>query len=255
MKWIVYMHILNEKPYIGYTSKGAARRLEQHVKDAQNGSERHFCRAIRKYGAENVVTTILAESDDLLEIKQIERAMIKQFDSVKNGYNCTLGGDGGNTTLKFSPNRKRQLAKVRSKLYSGTSNPNSKGKTVSEILEFVLDFLVNNDLNWVKSKYQIYAKEHGFPENLGNSVLQKEAKERGKKWQDLVVEHAQKIGIDLREVRYRPTKEHIQNNPSVRQKGGKWFYNETTKTNKYFNPSELESVTSDWKPGRKLEWH
>ena len=126
MKYIVYCHTLNGKKYVGYTKKSMIERLEEHIEEALDGSDRHFYRAIRKYGVENIVSEPLCETTTKQAAKSKERYYVKKFDTFKNGYNMTHGGDGGNTTEKYSDEEMKDLSNRRSMLQSGMKNSRAK---------------------------------------------------------------------------------------------------------------------------------
>lgn len=83
----------NGKKYIGQTIQKLCQRLSKHCNNAMKIKSSTFNtkigRAIRKYLTFSV--DILYEGDNLDE-KEIE--FIKEFDTVENGYNTTLGGCG-----------------------------------------------------------------------------------------------------------------------------------------------------------------
>jgi group I intron endonuclease len=144
-KYIVYCHTLNNKKYIGYTKKTMFERLLEHIEDSQNSSDRHFHRAIRKYGAENIVSEQLCEVETTAQAKLKECFYVEQFDTFKNGYNMTQGGDGGNTTEKYSTNRMKKLSKLRSSLQVGMKNSNAKPSITKDmIVDAVVQFCIDN---------------------------------------------------------------------------------------------------------------
>lgn len=89
-------NIINHKCYIGQSVQ-IEKRFKQHKNNYDNKNERiydsYFYRAIRKYGIDNFKFEIL-ELCDQSELNDREAFWIKKFDSYKNGYNETLGGDG-----------------------------------------------------------------------------------------------------------------------------------------------------------------
>lgn len=95
MKGTIYKitNTINNKVYIGKTYSTIERRFGQHKRDSRKDSckDRPLYKAMNKYGIENFVITELGKFDNLEE-KEME--FIKEYDSYKNGYNATLGGDG-----------------------------------------------------------------------------------------------------------------------------------------------------------------
>lgn len=85
------------KAYIGLTKNSMKYRWGAHCRDAANGSDVVFHRAIRKHGAGNFKIEILTECVDAREAKACERALISAhatFYKSGLGYNLTNGGDG-----------------------------------------------------------------------------------------------------------------------------------------------------------------
>jgi hypothetical protein len=86
----VYRHVFpNGKSYIGI-SKDAEKRW-------RNGkgyeTQQKMQRAIVKYGWDNVQHIILADRLTKELAMQLEQHYIAEYDSIKNGYNATIGGD------------------------------------------------------------------------------------------------------------------------------------------------------------------
>jgi len=248
MSYIIYMHTINEKQYIGYTKKSLHNRLEGHIKEAMNGSERHFCRAIRKYGVTKIKSKIIDKANSLSEAKRLERKYIKEYNTFSLGYNMTKGGDGGNTISKYNKNRMQKLKEMRSKNSKGLANSNSSGKTKEEILKLAFSILQKNNGSWVRKEYMKLAKEKGYPVNIECSGMFSD------NWRVELLEYAKNNGMDIDKIKYRPTNDHLNNNSGVRKKGGKWFYNDALKKSKYVNPDELPDIGQDWVQGRKFKW-
>lgn len=84
---------LNGKLYIGQTSRTVEERWKEHQRDcARREFEiRPLYRAINKYGIDNFSIETIEETDNPNER---EKFWIEYYDSFKNGYNATLGGDG-----------------------------------------------------------------------------------------------------------------------------------------------------------------
>lgn len=85
---------LNHKRYIGYTTKTLNVRFRAHCKKSKKPGNNHFHQAISKYGEAvwklEILENILEESD----LGPREIFWIKEYDTFKNGYNSTEGGDG-----------------------------------------------------------------------------------------------------------------------------------------------------------------
>lgn len=74
-----------------------SHRLAQHFKEAKYGNNRPLCRAIRKYGEQNFVISLIEETNTPNER---EVFWIKELNTFKKGYNATTGGEGTSTIQK-----------------------------------------------------------------------------------------------------------------------------------------------------------
>lgn len=84
---------INDKIYIGQTSGTIEKRFKEHIKQSRYNDTFHLYRAMRKYGIENFEVEEIEECEDIT-LSQREKYYIEYFDSYKNGYNMTIGGDG-----------------------------------------------------------------------------------------------------------------------------------------------------------------
>lgn len=99
-------NIVNNKVYIGYTTRTLEKRFAQHLSCAEfehgDGSyDDYFKKAIRKYGKENFKPEVIEYSDNKTYLQEREKYWIQQYNSYagwpnSNGYNLTIGGQGGN---------------------------------------------------------------------------------------------------------------------------------------------------------------
>lgn len=91
---------ITSKVYIGKTID-INRRMMQHSKITPKYSH-HLANAIKKYGMANFKEEILfeveAEDRAVLNaaLSNAEKSYIEQYDSYRNGYNSTIGGEGAN---------------------------------------------------------------------------------------------------------------------------------------------------------------
>lgn len=105
MEGIVYLStcVITNKVYVGITIQKFSKRKCDHIKvsftPTSKAYNHHFHRAIRKYGKESfkweILETIQEDTRDKLirHLKQLEIEYIKKYDSKRNGYNSTNGGD------------------------------------------------------------------------------------------------------------------------------------------------------------------
>lgn len=108
---IVYMitNNINNKKYIGITSKKIEERFEMHRKNARKKINRYLYDAMNKYGLENFSISIIDDSASNWEdLQKKEIIYIKEYNTLSpDGYNMTSGGDGG-YTIKAWPEEKRK---------------------------------------------------------------------------------------------------------------------------------------------------
>lgn len=122
-------NLVNDKVYIGQSARGAQARFHRHIQDAM--SERldtHFARAIRKYGAENFIVEVIDTAYTQEELTQKERYWIREYDSIRHGYNETDATCkcGGNTYMSKS---KLEMLSIGDRIREsklGSKNPHSR---------------------------------------------------------------------------------------------------------------------------------
>lgn len=86
---------INGHSYIGQTSRTIEDRIQEHFKAVDNKElreKRPLYRAIHKYGKENFSITQLEKCENEL-LNEREIYWIEFFDTYRNGYNATIGGD------------------------------------------------------------------------------------------------------------------------------------------------------------------
>ena len=111
---------INGKCYIGQAIK-LQKRLKAHWNSWQNPIYEHIVlyKAFKKYGIENFEITILQSFHDSrgwrtkVQLDELEKKYIQEYDSFNNGYNSTLGGDGGVLGYTHTEETKEHLKNVR----------------------------------------------------------------------------------------------------------------------------------------------
>lgn len=169
-KFIIYVHInkKNNKKYVGYTSLSLNDRFHKHYINAMAGIDTKFYRAIRKYGVESFESKILEYCNSHEEAKISEIKYIKLFDSYKNGYNMTLGGDGG-YIIKYLPDERIQLyLEKRSNATKKEKNPNYSGYTDEDLINFGIE-LYHKYGYLGRRLWQIEAKRNGYPQSFSKN--------------------------------------------------------------------------------------
>lgn len=110
---IVYKvtNLINNKCYIGYTSKTLEYRKKIHYYKYNNKRDKKykyvFYQALRKYGFKNFLWEIIYNGNSKEDCCEKEIFYIKNLNTISpNGYNLTEGGNGGiaseETKLKIS---------------------------------------------------------------------------------------------------------------------------------------------------------
>lgn len=86
------VNTVNGKVYIG---QHKSDRFDPNYK----GSGKLIKRAFEKYGFDKFTTTLIVECIDKSDLNQMEKQLIKLYNSndLKYGYNISKGGDGGDT--------------------------------------------------------------------------------------------------------------------------------------------------------------
>lgn len=116
MDYVGYVYrfycIITQKNYIGITTQDINRRWDQHRNESLGdlGTKlNHFHLAIRKYGWDAFERFIILEvhantKEDLVEsLRSLETFYVNKYNSYKNGYNSTIGGEGVITDANNKP--------------------------------------------------------------------------------------------------------------------------------------------------------
>lgn len=100
----------NGKVYIGKSKSFDDRKIKHYYSTRYYNTK--LTNAINKYGFDSINWEILYQTDNLQDLNEKEIEFIKKYNSIKDGYNISTGGDGGDT-ISNNPNRidiiKRQL--------------------------------------------------------------------------------------------------------------------------------------------------
>jgi len=144
------------KIYIGFDSKWP-RRKNAH-KCYHKKRDNKFYRAIKKYGWENFEWSIVYQSLDKNHTKNImETFFINEYDSFKNGYNSTFGGEG-----TFGISRKSQKVPYNHNGWVGKRHTEETKKLMSKSMTGVKrkDFNqkggLNNNAKKISTPYGIF---------------------------------------------------------------------------------------------------
>lgn len=95
MHGIIYLVVNNitNKIYVGMTNESLNKRKSRHLLSVKYGSKTHFHNSIRKHKIENFTWFIIDCANSKKELLEKEIRHIKNYNSLKYGYNLTIGGE------------------------------------------------------------------------------------------------------------------------------------------------------------------
>lgn len=109
MKIYKIINCINNKIYVGKTSKTLNERFNIHLKNAKKKINRYLYDSINKYGVENFKIILLETCDETI-VNNREKYWIEKLNTYyPNGYNMTIGGDGGFTLSSWSEEDRKKL--------------------------------------------------------------------------------------------------------------------------------------------------
>lgn len=130
---------VNNKVYIGITSKGISARWKEHLYSAEHGCPFKLHNAIRKYGKENFSVELIDFANSREELAQKEQQYISEYKSIQDeyGYNMTEGGDGtfGKVVSEETKEKIRQKAIGREVTEATRLKLSEAGKVITEARE------------------------------------------------------------------------------------------------------------------------
>lgn len=131
---------ITKKSYIGQiVAKKGKDRLLEHYRQAHYGYYpiTKFRNALRKYKLEDFKVETIDFALSKEELSKLEKHYINFFDTYKNGYNSSLGGDGGCFGYKHTKEAKAKISENNSKrvISDETKNKMSKAKLGKENLK------------------------------------------------------------------------------------------------------------------------
>ena len=128
---------INNKCYIGYTSKEPKVRWSQHIINYNNIKVKFkLYLGMREFGIENFTFDVIYQTKDRLHaLLEIEPKLILEYDSVSNGYNSSYAGINTNTdeqTRKNSDRMKECNPMKPGMVHSGSFKKGHKPKFTTE---------------------------------------------------------------------------------------------------------------------------
>lgn len=123
-------NLKNGNCYIGKTTKDYLKRFKKHLQNAEQCRDGSYLgKAIRKYGAEHFYIGVIVEQVPIMFLNSFEKYWINYYNSSKEGYNLTLGGDGGGHSML---EKHKQYLKT---LFTGRSIPIDIRQKISATLK------------------------------------------------------------------------------------------------------------------------
>ena len=111
VRYKVYIHknIINEKIYVGITSKTLTDRFRNGNGYNHNS---HFKSAIEKYGWENFEHILIADNLSYEDACDMEISLIKKYNSTnrEKGYNISQGGDKTRLGIKHTEETRQKMS-------------------------------------------------------------------------------------------------------------------------------------------------
>lgn len=194
------------KKYIGITSKTAKERFNAHCRYSYK--KMGACQsAIKKYGKENVIITVLGECDDWELLCLAEMEAIEKYNTIApNGYNLTLGGEGTVFIKEYGTERLNRDRRIRI-LYAQSN----KEKIKLRMTEY--QQINKEKLNLISREYRIKNKEE----------LDKKGKEYREKNKEKISIKGAKYYEARKEEIAKITKEYREKNRAKLRENGKAY--------------------------------
>lgn len=194
---------LNNKIYIGKTKQSLSKRKVAHYKSANNNSPSNFHNALRFYSKDDFIWEIKLVCKTESDLSRYESYFIEKYDTYKNGYNMTLGGDGGITYKKGD----KLYEKIKSKL--GKWKNGNPGATKEAINKRIETF---KNVKWVHGELH---KNFGHRHNAGILIGKKNPMARQIIIDDVeyetIVSASKTLSVSESTIRYRCNSKNYKN--------------------------------------------
>ena len=124
-----------EKYYVGQTVKAMEQRAGKNGRNygcTDPNCNSKFARSIRKWGWDAFEGRVLEEVYEE-DLDELEKFYIEYFDSFKNGYNSTLGGEGTRGHNNFANKTEEEMKEIKEKLSIASKKAMKNPKTREKI--------------------------------------------------------------------------------------------------------------------------
>lgn len=121
-------NLINQKFYVG---------KDTHNNPNYYGSGKRLNLAIKKYGIDNFKKEIIEICNNLEQLNDREKFWIKELNAINEGYNISLGGDGGDT-ISNNPRKKeigKKISESNKGRFIGKTNSKETREKISKSLK------------------------------------------------------------------------------------------------------------------------
>jgi group I intron endonuclease len=175
-------NLINQKFYVG---------KDTHNNPNYYGSGKRLKLAIKKYGIENFKKEVLEVCDTLELLNEREKFWIKELNAISEGYNISLGGDGGDT-ISNNPRRdeiSKKISESNKGKFIGKTNSKETREKISNALKgrFVGDKNPNygkNHTDEVKDKIRKKVLGRVVSDETRKKISIKNKGKKGVEWTD-----------------------------------------------------------------------
>ena len=154
---IVYIatNKINGKSYIGQTQKSLNDRISKHFYSVRHNSNLYFHNALRKYDFD---WSILEECKSKTDLDMREGYYIEQYNTLKDGYNLTQGGEGS-FGYKHSDETRKKMSEIAKSLPSNFKGKKHTEETKEKIRKAKLGQKVHSE-EWKKKMSEAHTGEN-----------------------------------------------------------------------------------------------
>lgn len=218
---------ITNKSYIGKTTIGYLKRFNKHILNAEKGINRRLYDSMRFHGIHNFTVTLEYTASTIEELNAKEIELISKFNTLMpNGYNMTLGGEGGYTLTSWTDEERKELYKQQALKRTGHKHSKEtkekigktqKGKTIpKEVREKISKSLLTNFSNLSEEEKKgkaSHLREYdgirkGSKHSESSKKLMSQSK-KGKTYEEIYSNDVAKIKIEMARKRF------IERNPKA----------------------------------------